>query len=923
MLGIRVAERTIAPAHQIVVALDAGQMAIVGKDVHATSQLAGERLGIFECHGTAGRMPNMRHREVRRRPIGFEETHQWTVMRRSRLPEYRCVPALVEGCSPAIAIAARAAAVSSQRLKGKRQLRGLQTRHRQEFAHDLAPPSVLFAVYLCCNEHLVNPDGLTTAEASRRLAESGPNAVSQRAPPRWHAFLGKLWGPIPWLLEAAIVLQIALGAYIEAAVVGGLLVFNACLGFLQEQRASTALAALRSHLAPTALARRDGNWQRLAAAELVPGDVISLPLGALVPADATIVSGSILADQSMLTGESIAVDIEPGGLVYAGAIVRRGQAVAEVIATGARTRSGETIELVRVAHGRSTEQRAILAATRALAIANGTVGLLIIAIGLAMALPVRDLLGLSLTALLASIPVALPATFTLSGALAALALARRGVLLTRLSAAHEAAAIDVLCADKTGTLTRNALSVAAVEAMPGISREQLLALAAATCSTIDLDPIDTAIRAAAVASRAPDDLRTLRFVPFDPGTRMSEAVIVDTCGVEQRVAKGALHAIEAVAEVPAGARPVADGLAERGYRVIAIAAGPAPSLKLVGFMALDDPPRDDSAPLIVALRSLGIRTVMVTGDSPTTAAVIAREVGLDPSVCPPDRIGYPEGIEAFSVFARVLPAQKYALVRMLQRAGHVVGMCGDGVNDAPALRQAQIGIAVSSASDVAKSSAAVVLTEPGLQGILSVVREGRAAFQRLLTYTLNMLVKKTEIILFLGIGLLLTGHAVMTPVLMVLLLITNDFLSMSLTTDRVSPASMPSVWHMPRIARAAIVLAACKLCFSASILAVGTIAIRLDISQLQTLSFVTLVLGNQAVLYALRERRHLWASRPGRWVVGSSAVDIGLVVTLAIAGRLMAPLPATLLAALLGAAIVFAFVLDQLKRPVLSAFGVR
>ncbi len=312
------------------------------------------------------------------------------------------------------------------------------------------------------------PLGLTSAEARRRLGEFGANAVAEAAPPRWRVFLAKFWSPVPWMLEAAFVLQLGLGEYVEATVIAALLLFNATLGFLQEGRASAALAALKKRLAPTALVRRDGEWVRLPASELVPGDAIRLPLGALVPADAAIVSGSLLVDQSMLTGESVPVDANPGSRVFAGSLVRRGQAIAEVTATGAKTYFGRAAELVRVAQSASTEQAAIFGATRNLAIVNGTVAVLIVAYAYIIALPSPDLIRLALTALLATIPVALPATFTLSAAFGAQTLARRGVLLTRLSAAHEAAAMDVLCADKTGTLTRNELEVVDVVRHAGI-----------------------------------------------------------------------------------------------------------------------------------------------------------------------------------------------------------------------------------------------------------------------------------------------------------------------------------------------------------------------------------------------------------------------------------------------------------------------
>jgi H+-transporting ATPase len=319
---------------------------------------------------------------------------------------------------------------------------------------------------------------------------------------------------------------------------------------------------------------------------------------------------------------------------------------------------------------------------------------------------------------------------------------------------------------------------------------------------------------------------------------------------------------------------------------------------------------------------MSVRTIMVTGDSAITAAAIAGKVGIAGAVCPPERFSDEAATDKYGVFARVVPEQKFTLVKALQSRGHVVGMCGDGVNDAPALRQAQIGIAVASATDAAKAAAGMVLTEPGLAGIVHAVREGRIGFQRLLAYTFNMLVKKTEIVLLLAIGLGLTGHAVLTPALMVLLFMTNDFLSMSLTTDRASPAPCPSIWRMRNITFAAIVLGMSKLAFSVSILAYGKFRLRLSALELQTLVFVTLVFGNQAVLYVLRERHQMWASRPSNWVLASSVIDIGIVLTLALSGTLMEPVTWRVLGTVFIAAIGFALILDQIKRPVTTAFKI-
>ncbi len=769
---------------------------------------------------------------------------------------------------------------------------------------------------------IATPPGLTGDEARRRLAEFGPNAVSEAPAPRWRSLLAKFWSPIGWLLEAAFVIEIGLGKYVEAAVIAALLLFNATLGFIQEGRAGAALAALKKRLAPTALACRDGKWLKLAAAEVVPGDVIRLPLGALVPADARIVSGAVMVDQSMLTGESVPTDANPADAVYAGALVRRGQAIAEVTATGSRTFFGRTAELVRTAHSASSEQAAIFAATRNLALVNATVAVGIIAYAYATAFPPGDLVALALTALLATIPAALPATFTLSAAFGAQTLARRGVLLTRLSAVHEAAAMEVLCADKTGTLTRNVLNVVDVVALPGFDRERVLALAALASSDADQDPIDAAIGAAAKAAARPSSERLVRFVPFDPATKSSEAFIVDPQGTERRVIKGAFEIVSKAAALPDNARALVDNLAGQGHRVIAVAYGAADALRLVGLIAVSDPPRADSAKLIADLRDMGVRTVMITGDSAVTAAAIAHQVGIAGEVCSAETLSDPASVASHSIFARVVPELKFKLVQALQRAGMIVGMCGDGVNDAPALRQAQIGIAVASATDVAKAAAAMVLTEPGLAGIVFAVREGRVGFRRLLTYTFNMLTKKIEIVLFLAIGLVVTGQAVMTPVMMVLMLVTNDVLAMSLTTDRASPSPSPSKWRMRSVTGAAIVLGACKLAFSTAMLAAAKFELGLGPAELQTFAFVTVLFGSQGLIYVLRERRRLWSSLPSKWVFASSATDIGIVASLALSGTLMAPLPARLVLAIFAAVAVFTLILDQIKRPVTAVFKV-
>jgi H+-transporting ATPase len=758
----------------------------------------------------------------------------------------------------------------------------------------------------------VNP-GLTSGEARSRLIKFGPNAVPDTAVHPLRRALDKFWAPVPWMLEAAIVLEIALGKYVEAAIIAVLLAFNAALGFFQEGRAQATLAALKSRLALNASVHRDNVWSTVPSAELVPGDIIKLSLGAVVAADVRLTAGEILLDQSMLTGESIPIEAGPGLETYAGALVRRGEAVAEVTATGTHTKFGRTAELVRTAHVESSQQKAVLRVVRNLALFNGVVIVALVAYARVRKLPFGEIVPLVLTAILASIPVALPATFTLAAALGARALAKLGVLPTRLSAVDEAASIEVLCADKTGTLTRNELTVTAVHAMPGFDEAHVLGLAALASSDGGQDPVDAAIR----AKKAVADLPALiKFTPFDPATKMSEATAAEPGGAMVRVVKGAFASVAGLARPSPGASRAANDLEAQGFRVLAVAAGPPDALKLAGLIALSDPPREDSAALIQELSALGVRTVMVTGDAPATAAIVAHAVGLDGKVCPPGPIPGTVRPEDFAVFAGVLPEGKYNLVKAFQKSGHTVGMCGDGANDAPALRQAQMGIAVSTATDVAKSAAGIVLTQSGLGGIVASVKEGRVTFQRILTYALNSVTKKIVQVLFLAVGLVMTGHAILTPMLMVIIMLTGDLLGMSLTTDNVRPSPTPNTWRIGALTKAGAFMGVSELVFCTAVLTVVKFRLGLGIEAIRTLAFVAIVFGNQATNYTNRERGRMGTSRPSVWLVGSSVVDVVIASMLAALGIAMAPLPVLVVGATLVAAAVFAFIVDFAKVPV-------
>ncbi len=762
--------------------------------------------------------------------------------------------------------------------------------------------------------------GLSSDAAVRRLAQYGANAVVEERISPARRVLRHFWAPVPWMLEATIALQLAIGERVEALMVVALLIINVALGVFQESRADAALALLKRRLALRVRAKRDGGWREIAAAELVPGDIVQVSLGAVVPADLRLLYGTVLLDQSMLTGESLPAEVEAGKTAYAGALVRRGEAIGEVVGTGTRTYFGRAAELVRVAHIESSEQRAVLGVVRNLTIVNFAIVVGMVAYAHAHAMGVERIIPLVLTALLAAVPVALPATFTLAATLGAKTLALKGVLLTRLDALHEAAMIDVLCADKTGTLTENALAVAAVCAVrEGYGEDDVVSLAALASSVDGRDLVDRAVRAFAAARHGLMPALTVqRFTPFDPTRKLAEAVAVDGDGQALRIVKGAPLAVAGLAPLSPRAVDELDRFTAAGYRTLAVACGSLDAMTLIGLIALSDPPRADSRALLAELRSLGVRPIMVSGDAAATAATVASAIGLDGPVCPPGKISDDVSPAQFAVYAGVFPEDKFRLVKAFQRHGDAVGMCGDGANDAPALRQAQMGIAVSTATDIAKAAAGIVLTEPGLSGIVACIDEGRSAFQRVLTYTLSILVNKSVNLVVLGVGLIMTGHAVLTPMLQALSMLAGDIVTMSRAADRAKPTPYPNAWRVRNLTLAAIPLGAFKLSYCVGVLAVGWYALGLGIAEMRTLTFAMLVFAGQANVYALREKGPLWNSRPAPVMLLASLADLGLVTMLVLSGALVNPLSPALIALLGLATLCFALVMDGVKRFVFS-----
>ena len=768
--------------------------------------------------------------------------------------------------------------------------------------------------------------GLSAAEAGHRLPQFGANAIADRQVAAWRQLVAHLWAPVPWMLEAVIVLQLLLGRHLEASVIAVLLLFNAVVAYVQERRATDALALLRHQLHVRARVLRDATWQQIPAAQLVPGDVVHVRAGDLVPADLALFDGVVALDQAALTGESLPVDAGPGQPAYTGAIVCQGEATGEVVATGARTFFGRTAELVRSSSAPSHMQRTIFAIVKRLVIFDAALAALVILYAWLHHLPMPDTAVFSLMLLVASVPVALPATYTLATVLSSLQLARQGVLVTRLPAVEEAAAMDTLLSDKTGTLTQNILTLSGMTVLAaGSNTDTLLRAAAWASDDATQDPLDLAVLAPARAKGLLVEAPVRQaFHPFDPGTRRSEAVYtVD--GQAWLAVKGAASVIGPLCRLD-GPQEAALADAERqlaasGARVLAVAAGPADALELLGVVGLSDPPRTDAAEVIAQLKRLGVRVRMATGDALETARAIGATLGMGTRVCEARGDGLLNP-EACDLYARVLPESKHAIVQALQRDGHVTGMTGDGVNDAPALHQAELGVAVASATDVAKAAAGVVLSDPGLGGVLTVVRAGREVHRRMLTYTLNKTLKTLEIVVFLTLGLWLTGGFVISSTLIVLLLFTNDFVTMTIATDRVQPAALPQRWRVGRLMGAAAVFAALSVLFSFGAYAWVRATQGLPPAALQTVVFLLLVFTNQACIWVLRTDGRMWSQPPGRWMAWASIGDVSLVSLLALQGWLMAALPATQVAGLLLTCAAFAVLLDQAKRIVFPRFAI-
>jgi plasma-membrane proton-efflux P-type ATPase len=746
--------------------------------------------------------------------------------------------------------------------------------------------------------HVTAETGLTSAEVEVRRRDHGYNEVTQAKAHPVRLFLSKFWGISAWMLELIMVLSAVLRKFSDLSVVGALLIINAVLGFVQERRAAGVIETLRRRLQVSARALRDAAWRVVPARELVPGDIVRVRPGDIVPADLKLLTGALSVDQSALTGESANADKAPGEVLSSGSVVRRGEANAVVLLTGAQTYFGRTTELVQQARPKLHIEAVVSKVVRWLFVIVGALLAVVVALALVRGTPLVELVSLMLVLLMSAVPVALPVMFTVSMAVGSKELAKQGVLVTRLSATEDAATMDVLCVDKTGTITMNELAVTGVTPLGEATEADVLLAGALASQAANQDPIDLAFLAAAKAGKVFDaapKVTPVSFAPFDAQNRRTEAV-VEQNGKRVRVMKGALRTIAQTCGLDTAATSALEArvsdAAAKGYRTLAVARGDETGTPtLVGLVALYDPPRPDAKQLIQALHDRGVAVKMLTGDALPVASEIARGVGLTNIRRMADakaaiaKAGDTKA-DLFSGadgFAEVFPEDKYVVVKQLQDAGHVTGMTGDGVNDAPALRQAEVGIAVSTATDVAKGAASVVLTQPGLTNIIALVEQGRTIYQRILTWVVNKISRTILKAAFVSVAYVVTGKFVVSAFAMLLLTFMTDFAKIALATDTVRPSRQPETWKIGGFIAVSVVLGVMMVAEALLLLRLGWFRFGLAATPeaLYTFSFLLLLYFAVFSVISARERRWFWSSLPSKTLLGALLADalIGTALT--------------------------------------------
>lgn len=719
-------------------------------------------------------------------------------------------------------------------------------------------------------------EGLSSTEVEKRLSVFGPNRLEEKRINPVLKFLGYFWGPIPWMIEVAAILSAILRHWTDFGIICALLVFNAVVGFWQEYKAGNAIEALKKKLALKARALRDGKWQEVDAATLVPGDIIRLRLGDIVPADAVLIDGDYLSiDQSALTGESLPVNKSKGETVYSGSIVKQGEMVAVVTATGKDTYFGKTAQLVSTAKTVSHFQRAVMSiADYLIYVSLGLVAILIL-FQLHRGAPWLELIQFALILTVASIPVAMPAVLSVTMAVGALALSRMQAIVSRLESIEEMAGMDILCSDKTGTLTKNQLTLGDPVTIEAQNEQELILYAALASKQEDQDAIDQAILSALQNKDVLNKFKQLHFVPFDPVRKRTEAEIEDERGERIIVTKGAPQVILALCspdeKTALTVRQEVEHFAEKGYRTLGVAMSKdGKKWHFLGILPLYDPPREDSAETIKHAKKYGITVKMVTGDNLAIARQIASKLGLGTNIRPVSSFlrdgvsdatliaAAPELVEEADGFAEVFPEHKFAIVKALQSKGHIVGMTGDGVNDAPALKQADVGIAVSGATDAARAAADLVLTAPGLSVIVRAVEEARRIFERMNSYAIYRISETIRIMVFVVLAMIFFNFYPITAIMIILLAFLNDVPIMTIAYDHTKLNREPARWNMRQVITVATAMGAVGIVGSFGMLLIGLDWLHLDVAQVQTYVFLKMAVAGHLILFVARTKGHFW-----------------------------------------------------------------
>jgi H+-transporting ATPase len=778
-------------------------------------------------------------------------------------------------------------------------------------------------------------EGLTESEASNRIGIFGPNEITGEKRNPLLQFFSRYWGPMPWLLELAMVLSIVLHHNLEAGIIFALLTINAVVGYTQTRGSQKALEALKRRLAIKARVLRDGKWTVQDAREIVPGDIISIGLGDIVPADAKIATGELSIDQSVLTGESLPVDEQESAVIYSGSIVKRGEAKCLVVNTGSNTYFGKTAELVKIAKPKSHQEKIMLAIVRYM-MYLGIAALILVAVdAVFLKTGVVSILTFAVIFLMGAIPVALPAVLTIVQAVGATELVRKGVLVTRLDSIEDAASIDVLCLDKTGTITQNKLSVTETIPFDSYKEEDVIKISALASEQSGKDAIDVAVLDySRIAKVDTSSYEQLSFTPFEPSTKKAEAVISGR-SERFRAIKGAPQKVMALCkglseqDRVAGEKRVEE-LSSKGYRTLGVARsedGDLDNIRLVGFLALSDPPRPDSKDMIEGARQLGVKPIMLTGDHIAIAREIARQASVGSNIIRMEELkGLSEEeqtrmVEECDGFAEIYPEDKYRIVKLLQSGGHLVGMTGDGVNDAPALKQAEMGIAVSESSDVAKASASMVITEPGIKVIIDAVKTSRHIYQRMLTWVLNKVTKVIQVIGLLTAGFFLFHDTVLSLLGMALLIFANDFVTMSLATDNVKYTANPNKWNVRNITLASLVIGVLMIAEGGIAFFIGDHYFHFEFAKLQTFIMLLLIFTSQFRVYIVRERKYFWSSRPGRELIISTVSALVVFTLVGIFGGIVTSIAWYQVLFVLGFSAVFTFAIDLPKYLAFKRFG--